>query len=289
MRHSRRIASKVRRRPLGLRRRASPPPRESGRSRCRGRRRRIRPRWRGGDCHGHGGGRITDHGWRYLLGRDYDYSKRYSFPPRYSLVLSDAPHDGHHGGRGGGGKLRHVFVDHYEMRNRKLVSRKFASTYVEMNEGTIYIRTSSRGTRGNSFPPPPQSPPNHKLAPTMEPPLDPPRFDPPVVIRCYREFQRVQNHDEPKDILILTSMRRLLDEALNPVVPEELVMERPWSDDEESYDHSSASSSSSTEDFDENSFIEAFMICRTICEVRHTYIQYTRMTPGVIIISVVFI
>jgi hypothetical protein len=123
----------------------------------------------------------------------------------------------------------------------------------------------------------------------MEPPLDPPRFDPPVVIRCYREFQRVQNHDEPKDILILTSMRRLLDEALNPVVPEELVMERPWSDDEESYDHSSASSSSSTEDFDENSFIEAFMICRTICEVRHTYIQYTRMTPGVIIISVVFI
>lgn len=118
------------------------------------------------------------------------------------------------------------------------------------------------------------------------PPLDPPPFDPARALECVRISQRVVNHDGSHEILILTSISRSLDEALDAVDRPEVFddMEEGSDDDMESDD---ISSSSSTEDLDNEcdvdggerdhpapnnqGFLEAFMVCwsRPIREVRH--------------------
>lgn len=98
---------------------------------------------------------------------------------------------------------------------------------------------------------------------TMQPPMNPPPFQPATVRRCIKTSVRIQNHDRPQEVLILTSVNSSVDSILSVGDPNSTnydnvgdgeEMDREEMDGDSSSDFSdfsdSTSSSSSEEEAD---------------------------------------
>ena len=117
------------------------------------------------------------------------------------------------------------------------------------------------------------------------PPLEPPPFGPAHARKCVRITQPIRNYETPREVLILTSIRKSIDEAL---LNAEDSVEPPNDTDRDSdVDISDISeTSSSTEDCEDEGddggqkspqnqgFLEAFLVTYCIHEVRHSYLIF---------------
>jgi hypothetical protein len=85
-----------------------------------------------------------------------------------------------------------------------------------------------------------------------QPPLDPPPFDEPMILRCIKTNVRIQNHEHTQEVLILTSVLCSVESQLNPNPNRSLNSNQENDSEEENWDDT-ASSDEDISDFFETS------------------------------------